>query len=256
MMTPALLSTQQLSIGYPRRTLARDISFSVNQGESIAVLGPNGCGKSTLFRTLLGLCPAISGEVQLNGKSIHHMPSHTIARQIAYVPQINGSTFDFTVIEVVEMARVPHVAWHAKPNASDRKNAIDALDKVGMADFSQRRFVELSGGERQLVMIARSLASEAKIILMDEPTASLDFGNQLRVRDMINALKTQNVSVIFTTHHPDEALQCATRTLAIDRQGGVHLGETKALLTTDFIAQLYGVTVADLARANFSVAKN
>jgi iron complex transport system ATP-binding protein len=255
-MNQALLSTQQLSIGYPHRTLARDISFSVNQGESIAVLGPNGCGKTTLFRTLLGLSPAISGEVQLNGKSIHHMRSSAIARHIAYVPQIDGGTFDFSVIEVVEMARVPYIAWHAKPSAIDRQRAITALDKVGMADFSQRRFCELSGGERQLAMIARALASEANIILMDEPIASLDFGNQLRVRDTINALKTQNVSVLFTTHHPDEALQCATRTLAIDRQGGVHLGETKALLTTDFIARLYGVTVADLARANFSVVKN
>jgi iron complex transport system ATP-binding protein len=255
-MNQALLSTQQLSIGYPRRTLARDISFSVNQGESIAVVGPNGCGKTTLFRTLLGLSPVINGEVQIDGKSIKHIKAHAIARHLAYVPQINGGMFDFSVIEVVEMARVTHIAWHAKPSAIDRQRAIDVLDNVGMADFSQRRFCELSGGERQLVMIARSLASEAKIILMDEPTASLDFGNQLRVRDTINALKTQNVSVLFTTHHPDEALQCATRTLAIDRQGGVHLGETKALLTTDFVAQLYDVTVADLARANFCVAKN
>jgi len=252
----ASLSTHRLAIGYPRRTIARDISFSVNVGEAIAILGPNGCGKTTLFRTLLSLSPAISGEVQLNGKSIHHMRANTIARHIAYIPQINGSTFDFSVIEVVEMARLTNIAWHASPSKHDTERAMEALDKVGMADFSHRRFGELSGGERQLTMIARSLASDATIILMDEPTASLDFGNQLRVRDTINTLKTQDISVLFTTHHPDEALQCATRTIAIDKHGRAHLGETKTLLTTEFVAELYGVSVGDLVRANFNVVRN
>ncbi len=255
-MTAPLLSTHQLAIGYPRRTIARDISFNVSSGEVIAVLGPNGCGKTTLFRTLLGISPAISGEVQLNGKSIQHMPANTIARSIAYVPQINGGTFDFSVVEIVEMARVSHIAWHASPSKYDRECAIDALDKVGMADFRDRHFVELSGGERQLVMIARALASQANIILMDEPTASLDFGNQLRVRDTINMLQTQSVSILFTTHHPDEALQCATRTIAIDRHGAVREGITSELLTADFVAQLYGVSITDLARANFIMPKN
>jgi iron complex transport system ATP-binding protein len=253
-MKPTLLSTHQLAIGYPQRTIARDISFNVNCGEVIAVLGPNGCGKTTLFRTLLGLSPAISGEVQLNGKSIQHMRANAIARSIAYVPQINGSAFDFSVIDIVEMARVTHIAWHAKPSKYDHACAIDALDIVGMADFRERRFAELSGGERQLVMIARSLASQANIILMDEPTASLDFGNQLRVHDTINTLKTKNVSILFTTHHPNEALLCATRTIAIDRHGVVHEGETSVLLTPDFVAQLYGVSVANLARVNASIA--
>ena len=250
-MTAPLLSTHQLAIGYPRRTIAHDISFEINVGEVMAVLGPNGCGKTTLFRTLLGLAPVISGQVLLNGQSMQHMRANTIARSIAYVPQINVSLFDFSVIEIVEMARVTNIAWHAKPSKHDRECAIAALNKVGMADFSERRFAELSGGECQLVFIARALASEASVILMDEPTASLDFGNQLRVRDTINTLKTKNVSVVFTTHHPDEARHCAQRTLTIDRHGAVCVAETNTLLTTDFVAELYGVSVADFARANF-----
>ena len=242
------IAAQALAIGYPRRTLARDISFALNAGEAIAVLGPNGSGKTTLFRTLLGLLPVIHGTVNIGARAITAMAPADIARAVAYVPQAAGGAFDFSVVEMVEMARVAHLAWYALPGKHDRDCAMSALNVVGMAGFAARRYAELSGGERQLVLIARALATEAKTILLDEPTASLDFGNQLRVLDEIARLKAQGVAILFTTHHPEQALQLAERTLAIDRHGAACIGATRQMLTPAFVADLYGVSEAALAR--------
>jgi iron complex transport system ATP-binding protein len=255
-----MLVAKSLAIGYPRRTLARDISFTLARGEAIAVLGPNGSGKTTLFRTLLGLQPAHSGAIMLNEKDIRHVPRQDFARAIAYVPQAGAaasnalSAFDFSVIEVVEMARVAHITWYAAPSKRDREYAYQALDIVGMITFAERRYAELSGGERQLVMIARALATGAATILLDEPTASLDFGNQLLVMDEIAKLTARGTSILFTTHQPSQARQLATRLIAINRQGEVTIGEPASLLTSAFIANLYGVSEAALARADLQSA--
>ena len=248
------ISAQALAIGYPRRTLARDISFALSAGEALAVLGPNGSGKTTLFRTLLGLLPTIDGKVNIGAHALHTLAPADIARAVAYVPQAAGGAFDFSVTEMVEMARAAHLAWYATPGKHDRECARAALAVVGMGAFAARRFFELSGGERQLVLIARALASEAKTILLDEPTASLDFGNQLRVLDEIARLKAQGVTILFTTHHPEQALQLAERTLAIDRQGVVSIGATRQMLTSAFLADLYGVSEETLARSSFKNA--
>jgi iron complex transport system ATP-binding protein len=251
------LATQSLAIGYSSRTLARDISFTLESGEAIAVLGPNGSGKTTLFRTLLGLQPALSGTIMLDEKDIRHLPRQDFARAVAYVPQAAVATlsaFDFSVIEVVEMARVAHITWYSAPSKRDREYAYQALDNVGMMAFAERRYAELSGGERQLVMIARALATGAKTILLDEPTASLDFGNQLIAMDEIAKLTERGHSILFTTHQPSQARQLATRLIAINRQGEVTIGKPASLLTPAFIANLYGLSEAALSRAELQSA--
>ena len=238
-----MLATRDLTIGYPRRSLAANISFALNKGEAIAILGPNGSGKTTLFRTLLGLLPACAGEVMLNNKSIATVSPAEIARSMAYVPQAAAGFFNFSVIEVVEMARAAHLAWYAQPDAKDRAIAERALAELNIAAFANREFAELSGGERQLVMIARALASEAPIILLDEPTASLDFGNQFLILDELARLKQRGVSVLFTTHNPDQALRIADRTLTISREGVINIGATRAVVTRDSLAALYAIDV-------------
>jgi iron complex transport system ATP-binding protein len=238
-----MLSAQNLRIGYVDRVLASDISFTLDDGEVIAILGPNGSGKTTLFRTLLGLVPALQGSAILNGCAIAELAPSAIARLVAYVPQVSANFTNFSVVEVVQMARAPHLAWYASPGAKDRAIAANALTELNIGDFAEREFSELSGGERQLVMIARALASEAKILLMDEPTASLDFGNQFLLLDEIAKLKARGVSVIFTTHHPDHALRIADRTLTIARDGEVKIGNTKTLLNADSLTALYGISV-------------
>ena len=238
-----MLATRDLTIGYPRRKLAANISFVLNKGEAVAILGPNGSGKTTLFRTLLGLLPARAGEVVLNDKSIATLSPAEIARSIAYVPQAATGFFNFSVIEVVEMGRAAHLAWYAQPAAKDRAIAERALAELNIAAFANREFAELSGGERQLVMIARALASEAPIILLDEPTASLDFGNQFLILDELARLKQRGVSVLFTTHNPDQALRIADRTLTISREGVINIGATRAVVTRDSLAALYAIDV-------------
>jgi iron complex transport system ATP-binding protein len=238
-----MLSAQNLHIGYVDRVLASYISFTLDDGEVIAILGPNGSGKTTLFRTLLGLTPALQGSTILNGHAISELTPSAIARLVAYVPQVSVNFANFSVIEIVQMARAPHLAWYASPGARDRAIAENALAELNIRDFAEREFTELSGGERQLVMIARALASEAKILLMDEPTASLDFGNQFLILDEIAKLKARGVAVIFTTHHPDHALRIADRTLTIARDGGVQIGATGTVLNAASLSGLYGINI-------------
>ena len=238
-----MLSIQNLAIGYAQHQIASNISFTLEAGEAIAVLGPNGCGKTTLFRTLLGLLPRLQGEIQLDTRSISDLSAAEIARNIAYVPQVSSSFFNFNVIEVVAMARTPHLAWYALPGVTDRKIAASALAELGMADFAKRPFDELSGGERQLVLIARALAAEAPIILLDEPTASLDFGNQFLILDEIAKLTARGRAVLFTTHNPDHALRIAERTLAMSRSGHIDCGATAAILNSKSLTALYGIDV-------------
>ena len=245
-----MLSAQNLRIGYVDRVLAANISFTLDSGEVIAILGPNGSGKTTLFRTLLGLTPALHGAALLNGRAISELTPEVIARAVAYVPQVSANFANFSVIEVVLMARAPHLAWYASPGTKDRAIAESALAELNIGDFADREFIELSGGERQLVMIARALASEATILLMDEPTASLDFGNQFLILDEIAKLKARGVAVIFTTHHPDHALRIADRTLTIARDGKVEIGATSAVLSAASLTALYGIDI-DLLTSNY-----
>lgn len=240
-----LLALDQLSIGYPRREIARDITFGVSAGQAIAILGPNGSGKTTLFRTVLGLLAPRAGRVLLDGKSITTLSAPEIAHEIAYVPQNSASFFNFNVREVVEMARAPHLSWFAQPGAADHAIAAESLSQVGLGEFIEREFSELSGGERQLVMIARALASQAKCLLLDEPTASLDFGNRLLVLDTLVKLKQRGMAVVFTTHDPDHARRVCSesrdQTLTISRAGQVNIGPTADALQSKALAALYGI---------------
>lgn len=238
-----MLATKNLGIGYAERVLASNISFTLAPGEVIAILGPNGSGKTTLFRTLLGLTPALHGTISLDGRLIAELAPNIIARTLAYVPQVSPSFANFSVMEVVLMARAPHLAWYASPGVKDRTIAENALAELNIGDFADREFNELSGGERQLTMIARALASEAKILLMDEPTASLDFGNQFLLLDEIAKLKARGVAVIFTTHHPDHALRIADRTLTMARDGTVQIGATDTVLNAATLTALYGIDI-------------
>jgi iron complex transport system ATP-binding protein len=240
-----LLTVEQLSIGYARRVIASEISFSLAAGQSIAILGPNGSGKTTLFRTILGAIVPRGGRVLLSGKSIASLTVPEIARQIAYVPQNASGFFNFSVREVVEMARAPHLSWFAQPGPADREIAEQSLYQVGMIDFAHREFSELSGGERQLVMIARALAGQAKCLLLDEPTASLDFGNRLLVLDTLVQLKQRGMAIMFTTHDPDHARHvcgdATDQTLTIARNGQVKVGATADALQIPALAALYGI---------------
>jgi iron complex transport system ATP-binding protein len=254
----ALLAARALAVGYHAKgsvtIVAHSIAFSLHAGTAIAVLGPNGAGKTTLFRTLLGLQPPCRGEVLLQSRAINTFAPTELAGQLAYVPQAHGAMLPFRVQEVVEMARAPHMAWTALPSAQDRAIAHGTLEQLGIANLADRIFTTLSGGEQQLVLLARALASGARCLLLDEPTASLDFGNRLRVQDELLKLKAQGYALMFTTHEPQQAVDladgAADRTLTIARDGSTHFVPTAEATTRDALAALYGVDAGRIPELN------
>jgi iron complex transport system ATP-binding protein len=180
-----LLEARDLTIGYGRTRIASSLDLSVIAGSVTCLLGPNGVGKTTLFKTLLGLIPPLSGTVEIDGSDLSQLDRQTIARQIAYVPQAQIAEFPYTVIDLVVMGRTAHLGAFGGPRRADHEAAMAALDKLGIASLAERDSTQISGGQRQLVLIARALAQRTRIVVMDEPTASLDLGNRILVLDTI-----------------------------------------------------------------------
>lgn len=206
-----MIQARDLGIGYPGREVGSGLTLDVSRHEVLCLLGPNGSGKSTLFKTLLGLIPALSGQVLVGDRPVSRWSRQELARQLAYVPQAQDGTFGFTVLDVVLMGRSARMGQFSGPSAHDRDVARQCLEQMGIAGLARRRYTEISGGERQLALIARALAQEPAIMVMDEPTASLDFGNQMRVLEHIRNMRQQGVGILLCTHQPDHALQVADR---------------------------------------------
>jgi iron complex transport system ATP-binding protein len=212
----------------------------LNAGEVVCLLGPNGSGKSTLLRTLLGLVAPRAGEVLLDGRRLREWSARQRAVRMAYVPQAAESFFDFSVREMVEMGRAAHRGVFARPAAADRDAAQAALERTGIAALAQQPMHRVSGGERQLAYIARALATRAPFLLMDEPTANLDVGNQGLVLDEIARLRAAGAGVMFSTHVPDHALAIADRVLLLRAGAAPIAGAAAATLTSASLTALYG----------------
>jgi len=238
-----MLEIENLAFGFPGRIVGREISFTLAAGEVLCVLGPNGSGKTTLFRTLLGLLAPHGGTIVLDGSALESLPRDAIARRIGYVPQAHAGYFAYSVREMVLMGRTAHLGAFGAPGLRDRARAEAALETLGIAALAERPFTEISGGERQLTLIARALAQEAGLLVMDEPTASLDFGNQVRVLERLERLAAQGIAVLFSTHDPDHAFLCAQRALLIAEGRALALGSPREVLTSDSLERMYGVSV-------------
>ncbi len=238
-----MLSVEGLSFGYPGRTVGRDVSFALDAGEVLCLLGPNGGGKTTLFKTVLGLLPAQAGRVSLDGQDIARWSRAQVARTLAYVPQAHAAFFPFSVREVVLMGRASRLAPFASPGPSDHAAAEQALASLGIGHLAGRIYTEISGGERQMALIARALAGEPRILVMDEPTASLDFGNQARVLSQVRRLAARGIAVILSTHDPGHAFLCADRVLALHEGRIAAAGPPAETVTPEILRRLYGVEV-------------
>ena len=250
-VTLTRLAVQDLSYGYPGRVVGQRLSFTMSAGEILCVLGRNGEGKSTLFKTILGLLPPRTGEVQVDGEAISAWSPRRRAMTFGYVPQSSGGAFPFTVAELVLMGRTAHRGVFAAPSAADREAADQAIAVLGIEHLAERQWLRVSGGERQLALVARALAQEPRILVLDEPTASLDFGNQVRVLDAIRSLaETRGLTVLLSTHHPEQAFACADRVAVLAGGQLLRIGAPAEVVTAETLAACYSVDVAVLPIAD------
>jgi len=242
-----MLAVENLAVGFPGHSVGRALSFSLVDGEILCVLGPNGSGKTTLFRTLLGLLARQGGAITLDGTALEDLPRAAIARRVGYVPQAHAGYFAYSVREMVLMGRTAHLGAFGSPSLRDRALADAALETLGIEALAERPFTEISGGERQLTLIARALAQEARLLIMDEPTASLDFGNQVRVLERLVQLAARGIAVLFSTHDPDHAFLCAQRALLLAEGRVLALGPPREVIRSDTLERMYRVSVRIVA---------
>lgn len=189
------LSLDNVGVGYHGQSVVDGITLHIADGIT-CLLGPNGAGKTTLFKAMLGLLPCSSGTIDLLGRPLTDWSRRELARTIAYVPQAHAALFPFTARDVVLMGRSPHLRPYAGPARCDEAIAMQCLDRLAIASLAHRPYTELSGGERQMVLIARALAQRPAVLIMDEPTASLDYGNQMRVLDQVRALADGGMAIV------------------------------------------------------------
>jgi iron complex transport system ATP-binding protein len=242
-VTTPVLEARGLSFGFPDRTVGHGVTFSLSDGEAMCVLGPNGGGKTTLFRTLLGLLPRHGGEVRLDGTAIESLKRGEIARRAGYVPQGHAAYFAYTLRQFVLMGRTARLGAFAVPGKADRQIADRALESLGISALGEQPINEVSGGERQLALVARALAQEPRLLVMDEPTANLDFGNQVRVLERIIALAASGIAILFSSHDPDHAFIGAQRAMLLGKGRVLESGEPAAVVRPDTLEKLYGVPV-------------
>lgn len=225
------------------RMIFEDISFAIEKSECLCILGPNGTGKSTLIKCLVGLMPLAQGNILLNGQDIGRLSRADIAKQIAYVPQGHQVVFPFPVLEYVLMGRSPHLPLFSSPGEEDRRIAAEALDTVGITHLAHRPVSEISGGELQLVLIARALAQQPAVMILDEPTSHLDFGNQVRVLRLIERLAKDGIGVIMSSHFPDHSFIIPQRVAIMKDRRFIAVGDADDVVTPAILRQAYGIDV-------------
>lgn len=237
------MNVEQLSFSYGEHEVLKDVSFSAEYGEFLSVLGPNGVGKSTLFRCMLGLLKPSKGGTSIDGRNIAEMTAAQLARCIAYIPQSHNPVFNFTVLDMVLMGTTAQLGRFSSPGKAQTELAQSALERLGIAHLRDRGYANISGGERQLVLIARAIAQQAKILVMDEPSANLDFGNKIRVMQTVKGLTRDGYAVIQSTHDPDQAFFYSDKILALYDGRVLAWGTPRETMDETLVSTLYGVEV-------------
>ncbi|MED3553957.1 ABC transporter ATP-binding protein [Cytobacillus praedii] len=226
------------------KMVLNNISLDIQQGEVLAILGPNGVGKTTLLRNMMGMLKWKSGGSFINDINIREMNEKELWRSIAYVPQAKGIAFSYTVEEMTLMGRSPHISAIKQPSEKDRQKALEALELLKILHLKDKYCNQISGGELQMVLIARALCSEPKMLVLDEPESNLDFRNQLIILNTIHLLaKDRGLCCIFNTHYPAHALKIATNALLISREGHSYFGKAKEVITQDYMKEIFKVSV-------------
>ena len=219
----------------------KDINFSVDSGEILAILGPNGAGKTTLLRCITGMLKWKTGASLLDSEPIRGMSPGKLWSRMAYVPQAKGAASAFTAFETVLLGRSSRLSAFATPKQEDLKKAKEVMELLGIDHLMDKKCSAISGGELQMVLIARALASEPQVLILDEPESNLDFKNQLIILDTITRLAQQGLTCIFNTHYPAHALQRSHKALILSRGGDYVFGNTPSVVTEENIRKAFGV---------------
>ena len=238
------IEVTDLSFAYGSHIVLNKVSFSVHKGRFTALLGANGAGKSTLFRCILGFLPHYQGCITLCGQDIRTLDHRQQARLAAYIPQISAPVFNYTVLETVLMGASGSISPLRRPDRKQRERALEMLERLGVGHLARCGVNEISGGERQMALIARAMLQQAQILIMDEPTANLDYGNQYRVLETVRGLTENGYTVLMSTHNPEHARRFATDVLAL-KDGAVYAdGPSETTITPTLIEALYQIPAA------------
>jgi iron complex transport system ATP-binding protein len=236
-----LFQLESLSFRYRRKPVLEGLNLAIDEGQVLALLGPNGSGKTTLLKLLLGLLKPAGGCVRLRGRDIAAIPRRELAREMAYVPQVHREAFGYRVFDVVLMGRMPHSPFFGRYGERDFQAVYESLEKMGIGHLAECAYTEISGGERQLTLVARALAQQAHIFVMDEPTNGLDYGNQVRLLERVARLAGAGYTFVFSTHYPDHAAAIADRVVMLQQGRVLCDGSPREVIIPGQLAVLYGL---------------
>ena len=235
-----VIEAKGITFSYGGRKVLKDVSFRLGDASLAALLGRNGAGKTTLLRILMGFLRPSAGSASADGKDISRISPRERARMIAYIPQSSPIIFPHTVRDIVLMGRASSLPVFSRPGKEDERRADEVMESLGILHLSSRPADAVSGGERQLALIARALVQDAKVLLLDEPTSSLDYANQLKVLETMAELRDRGYTVLFTTHSPDQALMDTDSVMLIDDCGHIGITDADTLISSDRLSALYG----------------
>ncbi len=236
-----LLEIQNVYGGYGRGDIVRGLSCHADRGDILCLLGPNGCGKTTLFRLIMGTLKPSQGRILIDGKDTAGLSPKEMASLIAYIPQYHTPIFSYTVLDVVIMGRAAHFSAFDTPKAADREAAFAALEKVHALHLANEKYTTLSGGQRQLILIARAICQSAKIFVMDEPAANLDYANHQLLMDVIQELAQKGYCILLSTHGPEDPASIGTRALLMKQGRAEGFGTPGDVITPENMEAVYGI---------------
>lgn len=236
-----LLEIKDVYGGYGNGDVVKGVTCHADAGDVLCLVGPNGCGKTTLFRLMLGSIPVRRGSICIDGKDTKDMNPKELASLIAYIPQYHTPIFSYTVLDVVIMGRASHFSSFEAPKEIDRQAAFAALEKVNALHLANRKYTTLSGGQRQLILIARAICQSAKIFIMDEPAANLDYANHQLLMNVVTDLAQKGYCIVMSTHSPEHPASIGTKVLMM-RSGQVSaFGEPQQVITPENLETVYGI---------------